>query len=90
MKTGIIGCGAISKIHIDALLKTDEIEKIVFCDKIEKYAKTYANIYKSNYYTNYKEMIDKENIDAVHILTPHYLHSQMARYKMEKGIHVLV
>ena len=34
-------------------------------------------------------MIDSGEIDAVHILTPHYLHCEMTLYALQKGLHVI-
>ena len=34
-------------------------------------------------------MLEKENLDAVHICLPHHLHSKAACYAFEKGVHVL-
>ena len=40
-------------------------------------------------YSDYREMIEKEKPDAVHICTPHFLHAEMAVYALERGINVL-
>ncbi|UCD29712.1 MAG: Gfo/Idh/MocA family oxidoreductase, partial [Planctomycetota bacterium] len=40
-------------------------------------------------YTDYENMLQSENLDAVHILTPHYLHPPMAIKALNKKINVL-
>lgn len=40
-------------------------------------------------YTDYKEMIDSGEIDAIIIATPHYLHPVIGIYAFEKGLHVM-
>ena len=40
-------------------------------------------------YSCYKELIDKEQLDCVHICTPNSSHFEIAMYAMERGIHVV-
>ena len=40
-------------------------------------------------YTDYKKMIVEENLDAVHICLPYYLHTVVSRYALENGVNVL-
>lgn len=89
MKAVIIGLGAISSTHIDAL-KKNCIEIAAICDvKAEKFenAKNLVGT-EVNTYTDYKEMIDNEKPCVVHICTPHYLHKDMAVYALEAGCNV--
>jgi len=88
-RVGIIGCGNIFPMHALSLSKIDDVKIVAVCDIDEKKAKREAEDYKCNYYTDYKEMIEKEKLDAVHILTPHYLHPIMSIYALEKGVNVL-
>ena len=39
-----------------------------------------------NVYTDYKEMIDREELDIVEILTPHHLHYPMTEYCANAGV----
>lgn len=41
-------------------------------------------------YSDYKQMIEETEIDAVLIATPHYSHVEIAKYCIGKGIHTLV
>lgn len=45
---------------------------------------------KAKLYSDYREMLDKEKIDAVTISTPDHVHGPAAAYAMERGIHVYV
>jgi len=40
-------------------------------------------------YYSYEEMLDKENLDVVHICLPHYLHCKYACMAFERGINVI-
>lgn len=85
----IIGCGAIHKLHADAISNSPHSTLIAVCDIDAEKAKAAASQYGSHYYTDYMEMLENKEIDVVHICTPHYLHAPMAIDAMRKGKHVL-
>ncbi|MCL2751773.1 MAG: Gfo/Idh/MocA family oxidoreductase [Firmicutes bacterium] len=89
LRAGIIGCGNIFTMHATSVANLDGVELAAVCDvKPERLA--YARqTYPAAAYTDYKEMIRREKLDAVHICTPHYLHTEMARFAFENGVHVL-
>ncbi|MDO5416580.1 MAG: Gfo/Idh/MocA family oxidoreductase [Lachnospiraceae bacterium] len=89
IRAGIIGCGKIFPMHAVSVAKQEQTELIAVCDVKEERAKEQAEKYGCAYYTDYREMIQKENLDSVHICTPHYLHPEMAIYALEHGVHVL-
>ena len=45
---------------------------------------------KAKFYTDYREMLEKESLDAVTISTPDHTHANISKVAMEKGIHVYV
>ena len=90
MKVGIIGIGSIAPNHIRGIKECGheivalcdvEIEK---CEKANERSKLTARIYK-----DYKEMLDKEQLDVIHICTPHYLHAEMICEGLNRNINVL-
>lgn len=95
----IIGCGRISYKHVEALVfnKEEAVLKAV-CDIEEEKALGKKNEYEQktngkfvvNSYTNYKEMLEKEDIDVVTIATESGYHPEIAIYCMERGKHVIV
>lgn len=88
-KVGIIGCGNIFPMHASSIQLSDAAELVAVCDNKEDRAKQAAEKYNCNFYTSYEEMFDKEEIDVVHICTPHYLHAPMTAYAASKGVHIL-
>ena len=75
IKIGIIGCGRISKNHFDAVSQIQEAEFVAACDVIDSRLQTVSDNYGiKKLYTNYKEMMEKENLDLVSICTPRCLH----------------
>ncbi|WP_040952803.1 Gfo/Idh/MocA family protein [Gorillibacterium massiliense] len=89
LKVGIIGCGNIFPMHAASIQLTDLAELKAVCDNKEDRARQAAEKYNCNYYTSYEEMIDKEELDVIHICTPHYLHPPMTIYAANKGKHIL-
>ncbi|PUU93474.1 Gfo/Idh/MocA family protein [Halanaerobium sp.] len=89
LKSAIIGCGNIYKVHADALQKNENAELKYVVDIREERAKTAAEKYNCSYIIEYEELLEKD-IDVVHICTPHFLHSPMAVKFLEADINVFV
>ena len=90
LKFALIGCGRISKNHFESIEQIEEAKIIVCCDIIEKRSKDSADKYNVNkYYTNYKDVIENENVDAVIICTPSGLHPEIGVAFANAGIHVI-
>jgi predicted dehydrogenase len=98
LKFAIIGCGRISYKHVEAVVNNKEkAELIAVCDiveekalaKKEEYFKLLEDTISVNIYTDYKKMIEKEEIDVVTIATESGYHPEIAIYCMNKGIHVI-
>ena len=91
MKVAIIGLGSVSSSHIGAILCNGQ-EIVALCDidyeRCLKANETY--LLNAKCYTNYKEMLDSETLDCVHVCTPHYLHAEMAVYALSKNVNAFV
>ena len=67
------------------------MELTAICDINEKVKKRLGDDYAQYpFYTDYKELIDSADIDAVIVAVPHRLHAKIAIYALSKGKHVLV
>lgn len=88
-KVGIVGCGSIFPMHAVSVEMLENAELVAVCDNKEDRAKDKAEEYNCKYYLDYKEMIDKEPLDVVHICTPHYMHAPISVYASNAGKHVL-
>lgn len=78
IKIGIIGCGTIFPIHIDAINDLTEVEIVMVCDSEEERASEAGRDNNCEWTTDYLDILSSNEIDVVHILTPHYLHVPMA------------
>lgn len=93
MRSAIVGCGAIAKLHAGILEESSFSQIIAVADCRADRARELAEESghnKCRYYDSLEEMCDKEEIDVLHICTPHYLHVPMAIYALERGISVFM
>lgn len=99
LKFAIIGCGRISYKHVEALINNrKEAELIAVCDIVKDKAaerkKQYENAIEDNadvkIYSDYIQMLEKEDIDVVSICTESGYHAKHAMDCLNKGKHVLV
>lgn len=93
LRIGIVGCGGIANgKHMPALSRIDEVEMVSFCDIIveraQKAAKQYG-IEGATVYEDYREMLAKEDLDVVHVLTPNREHCEVTVAALEAGKHVM-
>ena len=78
VKLGLIGCGRISKNHLDAVSQIPEAEFVAVCDCIpDKAQKVAAEYGITKIYTDHHEMLKNEELDLVSICTPSGMHPQM-------------
>ena len=90
VKVGIVGCGLVSHSHIEAFRSHPDAEIIAVCDINEAQAKLLSKKYGiPQYYTSYNEMLKSTDINTISIVTPTYLHSEMAIAAAKAGKHIL-
>ena len=92
IKIAIIGCGGIARVaHMKQYMKlTEDYEIVAACDVLSDRAEQFAKDFGiPAFYTDYKQMLDIEELDAVDICTPNYLHSIIAVEALNRGLNVL-
>lgn len=89
LKVGIIGCGRIFPMHALPVEQREDLELVAVCDNKEDRAKQAGERHNCAYYTDYKEMLDQEELDAIHICLPHHLHAPVTIEAAKRKIHVL-
>lgn len=92
-RVGIIGCGGIANgKHMPSVKQLKDVEMVAFCDIIEekaiKAAKDFG-VEDAKIYTDYKELLKDETIDAVHVLTPNRSHSFITIDSLKADKHVI-
>ncbi|MBO5913140.1 MAG: Gfo/Idh/MocA family oxidoreductase [Clostridia bacterium] len=103
IKFGLIGFGGIARSHKAAHLKLENegfgSKLVAICDirpeifgkdmEINLGAANTGSMDGINLYTSVDEMLEKEELDAVDICLPSYMHADMAVKCLEKGLHVM-
>lgn len=88
LRVGLIGIGGMGFCHYNAYNHVDGAKIVAVCDIRTDMAKEKTGG-KVKIYADYKEMIEKENLDMVDICTPSYLHADMSVYCLGHGLNVL-
>ena len=91
-RIGIIGVGGIANnVHIKELLEVPECKISAICDVDTKaIEKTKEKVGDVLVFSDYKELIDSGEVDAVEVCTPNHLHVEIAKYAVSKGLPVNV
>ena len=87
---GIIGTGDIAQSHLKALADIDEARVAVTMDIDEARARAAAEQFGGRATTDLAEVLRADEVQAVHVCTPHHLHADQVVAALEAGKHVLV
>lgn len=91
LRIGIIGTGGISNCHMAGYKALpDTVEVVAVCDINESKVKTYAEKYGvSAWYTDFNEMLAKENLDCVSVTTWNSAHMPATVAALNAGVNVI-
>ena len=89
IRIGVIGTGIIGKSHINRYQSIPEAEVVAVCDIAEAEARRVAEQNKiARVFTDYKELLAVEEIDAVDVCLHNKLHAPVTIAALEAGKHV--
>jgi len=89
LKVGFIGLGTISHEHILGYLGCEDAQVVAVCSLEEAAARDWLEKWKlphARYYRSHDEMLAKEALDIVEVLTPVYLHASHALACSRAGV----
>ncbi|HDN79256.1 MAG TPA: Gfo/Idh/MocA family oxidoreductase [Chloroflexi bacterium] len=90
LRVGLIGCGNIGlRGHLPVYARIPEAELVAVCDIVEERVQEAARLSGATPYTDYRELLEREDIQMVDICLPTDLHSRAAIDAIEAGKHVL-
>lgn len=89
MRAAVVGYGMIGEIYDVILSALDWVEVCGIVEKDKKKGDEISKVNKAKLFSDYKEMIDVAKPDVVFICTPTVFHEEIARYAIEKNIHLL-
>jgi len=90
VRFGVIGVKGIGRTHIKGIASTDEAELLAVADIDEEEGRSVASEQGVGWYRDYGDVLKLEELDAVTICTPHFLHYPMTMTALDSGKHVLV
>ncbi|PKP58345.1 MAG: hypothetical protein CVT88_07435 [Candidatus Altiarchaeales archaeon HGW-Altiarchaeales-1] len=88
IKVAVIGAGNMGKNHVRIYSEMNDVELIGVVDVNETIGKEIANKFNTNFYKDYKEIINK--VDAVSIVIPTKFHYNIARDFLKTNVDVLI
>lgn len=88
LRAGIVGIGFIGAVHIEQLRRLGNVEVVALTDTVDAQKKAEALCVPKGY-EDFRQMIDAEDLDCVHVCTPNNTHFEVASYAMGRGVHVV-
>lgn len=90
VRTAVIGCGKVGRIHARALADLAESELVAVCDGQGERARDFAAQYGALAFEDPGTMFAQAGVEAVCICTPHPAHRDPAVMAARAGVHLLV
>ena len=90
IRVGIIGCG-VGLAHARGYARLPHVEIVALADvNSERFQRITKEIPVADLYTNYEDLLARDDIDAVSIALPNYLHAPVTLAAFEAGKHVMI
>jgi predicted dehydrogenase len=86
---GVIGLGEIGQHHLEGLRRSPDATVNAIADPRRELAET-AGSGGARIYTDYRELLEDDEVAAVSVCVPHHLHLEITLAAIEAGKHVLV
>jgi predicted dehydrogenase len=92
LRGALLGCGHVSPFHLKAWSRIPEVKIIALANRTFEKAENRARefgISLDHVYSDYEELLDKEDLDFVDIATAPHIHRQQVEAAAQRGLHVL-
>lgn len=86
----IIGCGTISSWHAGAIAKIPEARLVAVSDVVEKAARQMGEKFNVDWYTDYRRILERSDVEAVSVCTPSGMRRDIAVEAASSGKHLIV
>jgi len=93
LNVAILGTGGMGKNHANSLKPMDGVDIAAVCDLNRELAEKFCaelELTGCTVYTDFDEMIEKENLDALYVCIPPFAHNGEVEKAAEKGIHLFL
>ena len=86
IKVGFAGVGDAGQLHMGRLSQIEGVKVTALCGAHRERAENAASIYGGKVYTNYQELLSKEDIDALYICVPPFAAGDIEMATVERGL----
>jgi len=91
VRVGFVGTGGIAtEFHLPALKEIEGVEIAALCDVAKERAEEAAATFGGRAYGDHRQMLDKEDLDALFVCLPPFAHTDAELIAAEKKIHLFV
>jgi len=91
VRVALIGLGTWGEKHLEALKTIPEAKVVAICDLNTQRLESIASKHKvKNVYSSFQELLDREELDAVHVVTPEPFHREPVVQAARRGIQIFV
>ena len=89
INVAVIGTG-VGRLHLRGYARLPDVKIVGVCDLDEEEARRFAGEYNiPHVFTDYRDILKLDGLDAVSICTPTHLHAPMTLEALAAGLHVL-
>ena len=85
-RLGIIGAGGIATRHTNVLRDFPDVNIAAFADQSLDRAQELATLAGAKAYEDFRQMLDREQLDALYICVPPFAHGEIERAALERGL----
>jgi len=90
VRIGFVGAGGNARGHMSRLAELEEATIVAIADVVEEKAREAAAEYGTAEYTDYHEMLDAEELDALYVSVPPFAHTDAEALAAQAGLHLFV
>jgi UDP-N-acetylglucosamine 3-dehydrogenase len=90
IRAAVIGVGSMGWNHARIYNDLESVDLVAVADLDGRAAERAAHVYGARDYTDYREMLRHEELDAVSIAVPTQIHREIALAALQRGCHILV
>jgi UDP-N-acetylglucosamine 3-dehydrogenase len=90
LKTAVIGVGSMGRNHARVYWELPEVHLVGVADKNEAVVREIAQRYNTKPYTDFRQLLDQEQPDAVTIAVTTSCHLEVATEVIQRGINLLI
>ncbi len=90
LRFGIIGIGNIAAVHAAAIKHTADTKLVAVATRNPEHGRAFVAAHGGTWHTDYRDLLARDDVDAVAICTPHDLHAPMTIDAAAAHKHVLI